>query len=258
MEETQFTSNQNTGVQKTQSLAIPISIILGFGLIAAAIFFSGKGAGAPVVMPNIGDTPSPTEQGSPEAINPVTEDDHIRGNPNAQLVLVEYSDYDCPFCKNFHETMNQVMEEYGEDGRVAWVYRHFPLEQLHPNAPRIAQSAECVAKLGGNDAFWSFSDLIFGERETNAQTNPVLIPDFAVASGVELDAFNSCLESGETKGEVEEDFTNAIAIGGRGTPHTIVMVGGQQAPINGAQPFEVVKTMIDNLLAQLDGGSVAQ
>jgi protein-disulfide isomerase len=253
MEENNETSY--TPEQKSQSLAIPIAILFGFGLIAAAIFFSGKSTEAPVVIP---DLQAEQQQGSLDAINPVSENDHIRGNPNAPIVLVEYSDYDCPFCKNFHETMEQIMEEYGEDGRVAWVYRHFPLEQLHPNAPRIAQSAECVAKLGGNDAFWEFSDLIFGERETNAQTNPVLIPGFAEASGVELGAFNACLESGETKGEVEEDFTNAIAIGGRGTPHTIVMVGDQLAPINGAQPYEVVKQMIDNLITQLDGGSVTQ
>lgn len=237
---------------KTKSLAIPAAIILGFGLIAAAIFFSGKGGGTDVTIPGPNDSQD-TQQNATGSINPITEEDHIRGNPNAQIVLVEYSDYDCPYCKNFHETMNRIIDEYGESGRVAWVYRHFPLEQLHPNAPRLAQAAECVAMLGGNDAFWTFSDLVFGERETNAQTNPILVPDFAETAGVDIDQFNACLENEETQAEVEEDFNNAIAIGGRGTPHTILIVGDQQGVINGAQPYEVVKQIIDNLIAQLDG-----
>lgn len=241
---------------RSQSYAIPIAIIIGFGLIAAAIFFSGSTENTPLAGTQETDTTQEEPQGSPEAINPVTEDDHIRGNPNAPIVIVEYSDYDCPFCKNFHETMQQVMAEYGESGQVAWVYRHFPLEQLHPNAPRIAQAAECVADLGGNEAFWTFSDLVFGERETNAQTNPVEIPTYAETAGVDRDEFTACMDSGETRGAVEEDFNNAIAIGGRGTPHSIILVGDQQGVINGAQPYGTVKGIIDNLLQQIEGGTI--
>lgn len=241
---------------KSQSFAIPIAIIVGFGLIAAAIFFSGKTGNAPLAGTDNsgGNEQQEQQQGSAENINPVTEDDHIRGNPNAPIVIVEYSDFDCPFCKNFHETMKRVMEEYGADGQVAWVYRHFPLEQLHPNAPQIAQASECVANLGGNEAFWTFSDLVFSERSTNAQTDMVQIPDYVITAGVDLEEFNSCMDSGETREDVEEDFNNAVAVGGRGTPHSIVLVGDQQGVINGAQPYETVKGIIDNLQAQLEGG----
>lgn len=242
---------------KSNSLAVPIAIIVGFGMIAAAIYFGGSGGGTAVNIPEntADDTAAQQEpQGSPEAINPVTEDDHIRGNPNAQIMLVEYSDYDCPFCKNFHETMNRIMAEYGADGRIGWVYRHFPLEQLHPNAPRIAQASECVADLGGNEAFWTFSDLVFEERETNAQTNPLMIPNFVEAAGVNVADFDACMESGETTADVEEDYNNAIAIGGRGTPYTVMIVGDQQGVINGAQPYDVVKRMIDDVIGQLDSG----
>lgn len=242
---------------KSKSFAIPVAIIVGFALIAAAIFFSGssKGGGAEVTVPNADDVAEDAiAQPSPENINPVTEDDHIRGNPNAQIMLVEYSDFDCPFCKNFYETMGKIMDEYGADGRVAWVHRSFPLEQLHPNAPAIAQGAECVAKLGGNDAFWTFSDLVYGERGTNEQTDPLKIPDFVAQAGVDVDSFNACMESGETKGAVEEDFNNAVSIGARGTPYTVVMVGDQKGVINGAQPYEVVKGIVDDLIAQLDSG----
>lgn len=242
-------AQQNT----SQSLAVPIAIIAGFGLIAAAIFFSGKDSGTPVAVP-IDDAAQEQESSlSLNQINPITGDDHIRGNPNAQIMFVEYSDYDCPFCKVFHETMDTIMDEYGADGRVAWTYRHLPFQQLHPSAPMIAQASECVAKLGGNEAFWTFSDFIFMERERNAQTNLILLPDFVKNSGVDIDDYNACMESGETVAAVEEDYNDAIEMGVRGTPFTVVMVGGQQLPINGAQPYEVVKQIIDEILTQIEG-----
>jgi protein-disulfide isomerase len=97
------------------------------------------------------------------AINPVNEDDHILGQLDAEVVLVEYSDFLCPYCSDFHDTMNQIVDTY-EDSRVAWVYRHFPIPQLHPQAPRYARASECVADLEGNEAFWSFTDHVFANQ----------------------------------------------------------------------------------------------
>lgn len=242
--------------RNTQSIAIPVAIVIGFGLIALAIYFSGSGR-SPIVGNLTGGSDTETTQlGEPDItkIDPVTEDDHIRGNPNAPIVFVEYSDYDCPFCKNFHETMQQIMSEYGDNGQVAWVYRHFPLEQLHPSAPKLAEAAECVADLGGNEAFWTFSDLVFGERGTNEATDMSRLDEFATTAGVDAVAFTSCLESGEMEAAVTADYNDAIEIGGRGTPHTIVLVGDQQGVINGAQPYATVKQIVDNLLAQVEGG----
>lgn len=85
--------------------------------------------------------------------------DNVRGNKNASVVLVEYSDYECPFCYRFHPSMTQVMDEYGD--KVAWVYRHFPLVSIHPSAMPSAVAAACVSELEGNDAFWKFSDKLF-------------------------------------------------------------------------------------------------
>ena len=240
--------------QPKQSLAIPAAILIGFGMIAAAIYFSGQQNGPTAVAP----TPTPNQEPAADldAINPITEDDHIRGNPNARIMFVEYSDFDCPFCKNFHETMNQIMEEYGMSGEVGWVYRHFPLEQLHPNAPRVALASECVAELGGNDAFWTFADLVFGERGLNEPTNLDRLEEFAVTSGVGATEFNACLSDERHRDAVSEDFNNAIAIGGRGTPHTILLVGDQKDVINGAQPYGVVRQIVENLLTQLEGGSI--
>lgn len=254
-ENTQTQTETAPVATKKQSVAIPVAIFLGFGLIAAAIFFSGTKA------PTVNVSDSLTQEASPQEtttgpIRPVDETDHIRGNPNAPIMIVEYSDFDCPFCKNYHETMNRIMDNYGTTGQVAWVYRQFPLEQLHPSAPRIAAASECVAKLAGNDAFWKFADLIFGERGTNEPTNMTRLTEFAVSAGADGPAFDACLESGETKTEVEEDFNDGIKAGAKGTPHSIVTVGGQQGVINGAQPYEVVNKIIENLLTQVEGNAV--
>jgi protein-disulfide isomerase len=88
-----------------------------------------------------------------------TDEDHARGAANAPVTIIEYSDLDCPFCQRLHPTLLTIMQEY--EGEVAWVYRHLPLEQLHPNAPLLAEASECVAELGGNEAFWKFVDGYF-------------------------------------------------------------------------------------------------
>lgn len=232
----------------TPSIAVPVAIVIGFGMIAVAIFFSG-GNTTPTAAPNV-----PTAETTQETtVRPVDETDFIRGNPNAPILVIEYSDYDCPFCKQFHDTMKRIMEEYGVTGKVGWVYRQFPLEQLHPNAPRISEAAYCVGDLGGGDAYWKFSDLIFSERDINAPTNMTRLPEFAATAGVDKEKFNECLASGKFTERVQTSIAEGVAAGAQGTPYSIVTVGGQQAVINGAQPYAVVKQIIDNLIAQLEG-----
>lgn len=237
-------------LKSKNSLGVPIAIVIAALLIAGAIVFSSLQK----------NTPQPTktdptkEQQTPEAeVAPVTEKDHIQGNPNAPILIVEYSDFDCPFCKNFHETMRKIIAEYGSSGKVAWVYRHFPLQQLHPNAPKIAEASECVTELGGNDAFWKFSDFVFGERETNAQTNILSLPTFAEKAGVDKTAFSACLDSGKYTQKIQDATNEALKTGARGTPYSFIIAGGQQGVINGAQPIANVKQMIDTVLTQMEG-----
>ncbi len=231
------------------SIGIPVAIVIGFALIAAAIFFSGDKTAAPAPTPAAGGEEAKAE------VAPVTEADFIRGNPNAPIMVVEYSDYDCPFCKNFHETMQLIMDEYGVTGKVGWVYRQFPIAQLHPNAPRISEAAFCVGELGGDEAFWKFSDLVFGERDVNEPTNMTRLPEFAESAGVKRADFNTCLNSGKHKETVEAALREGVTAGAQGTPHSIILVGDQQAVINGAQPYPVVKQIIDRLISRLEGST---
>lgn len=237
---------------QTSSFAIPAAIVLGFGLIAAAIFFSGNSIAEPKQNIVAGDKTAPTNT-TPTVVRPVDDTDYVRGNPNAPIMVIEYSDYDCPFCKSFQDTMNRVMEEHGVTGKVGWVYRQFPLAQLHPNAPRLSEAAYCAGELGGSSAFWKFSDSIFNERETNEPTNMSKLPEFAEAAGLNRAAFTSCLESGKYTNAVADSIAEGVAAGAQGTPYSIVVVGDQQAVINGAQPYAVVKQIIDNLVNQIEG-----
>jgi|AntRauTorcE11897_2_1112592.scaffolds.fasta_scaffold11401_2 protein-disulfide isomerase len=235
--------------QQESSAAIPLAIVIGFAMIAIAIFFtSGKNEAEPVA-----NAPADTSAAPANTIRAVSEDDYILGNPNAPIVMIEYSDYDCPFCKQFHTTMHQILDEYGVTGRLAWVYRQFPLVDLHPNATSLSEAALCVGDIGGNSAFWTFSDIIFESREGSEFTNITKLPEFAVAAGVDKALFNDCVASDRMLDALKADMADGLAAGAQGTPYTVIKVGNQQAVINGAQPYSVVKGTVENLFEQLDG-----
>ena len=229
---------------------IPIAIIVGFALIALAIFFTGGKKSEVKPMASNSTTTTPQAAGTPR---PVDNTDYVRGNPNAPILMIEYSDYDCPFCKKYHAVLTQIMNEYGVGGKVAWVYRQFPIHELHPNAPKISEAALCVGSLAGNDAFWKFTDLVFEERAIDEQTNMVKLPDYAEQVGVKKSDFLSCYDSNKMADAVKASTKEAFDIGARGTPYTVLVVGNQQAVINGGQSYDTVKGIIKNLIDQLDG-----
>jgi len=177
----------------------------------------------------------------------VTSDDFIRGNANAKVALVEYSDFECPFCQRFHPTMLQVMEEYGD--KVAWVYRHYPLP-FHPNAQKSAEASECIAEQGGDEAFWKFTDAIFAKNEElGGQLNEAAIKTSAEAAGVNMTTYQECLDSGKMADAVNGDMTSGSNAGISGTPGTYIVVDGEPKElIPGALPYEQVKVMIDQYL----------
>ncbi|MEN9920517.1 MAG: hypothetical protein RL538_410 [Candidatus Parcubacteria bacterium] len=230
--------------------AIPIAIVFGFAFIALAIFFTGGGDRSNNLTAEDLASTTPDMTGIPRQVD---SSDYIKGNPNAPILIVEYSDYDCPYCKQYHTTLKQIMDEYGVNGRVGWVYRQFPIGKLHPNSPKVSEAALCVGSLGGNEAFWKFSDMVFENREFDEQTNPVKLPEYATEAGVDIGAYNACVSSGKMASEVEKSVEDAFNIGARGTPYTVIMVGSEQAVVNGAQSYETVKSILDNLIQQLDG-----
>ena len=170
---------------------------------------------------------------------------------DALVKIVEYSDLECPFCKQFHGTIKQIMDEYGKDGKVAWVYRHFPLDQLHSKARNEAVATECANELGGNDKFWAYTDRLFEITPANNGLDPAELPKIAQYVGLNVDKFNTCLTSGKYTKHIQGDVDNATATGGNGTPWSIVVAkNGKKFPLNGAQPYASVKQLIDIALQE--------
>ncbi len=200
--------------------------------------------------PPVGDTAlaptgPPTQKANkkPE----ITSGDYIRGSKNAQLTLVEYSDLECPFCKRFHPTMQQVMKEYGD--KVRWVYRHYPLS-FHVNAQKEAEATECAGKLGGNNAFWKYVDTILERTTSNGSGFALdkLIP-LAKELGLNEAKFQACLDSGEFTQKIKDQIATGTEEGVTGTPGTIIIDSkGQTQLIPGAVPFEQVKPLIESAL----------
>ena len=235
-------------MEKQNNLTIPVAIIVAGVLIAGAVFFTNNGKSN---VPAANDTAKDTPQETGIVLAPITENDHLLGNPNADIVIVEYSDTECPYCKTFHATMNQVMAEYGKEGRVAWVYRHFPLDSIHPKADKEAEATECAAELGGNNAFWAYINKVFEVTPSNNGLDLAILPDIATEIGLDKTQFEECLASGRHAAKVEAFYQSGIAAGVRGTPLSIIVTtkDGQKYPLSGAQPYQAVKQIIDAGLA---------
>lgn len=228
---------------KQNNFLIPAAIVIGGVFIAGAVYFGlsagDKTAGGP------GTQGAEQPSGDLERMKPVTSEDHIRGNQNARVVIVEYSDFECPFCKRFHETMKQAVSEYGDE--IAWVYRHHPIDQLHSKARAEAVASECANELGGQSAFWKFTDRFFDLTPSNNQTDiDTMLPRIAREIGLDPAAFARCQKSGTYDAHIEEDVQNAAATGGAGTPWSIVVAkSGKKYPLSGAQPYEAVQQLIE-------------
>lgn len=183
-----------------------------------------------------------------DAVSPVTEDDHVRGNIDAPITIIEYSDLECPFCKRFHSTLQQVVEAYGND--VSWVYRHFPLVGLHQKAHIEAVASECAASLGGNDAFWGFVDQFFTLSPSNDGTDlDSVFPLIVENIGISETAFEECVADERFAEQVDADTSEATASGGQGTPWNVV-IGPDDTMygVSGAWSFEQMSALIDTLL----------
>jgi protein-disulfide isomerase len=232
---------------------VPLSVVVAGVFIGGGLYFGGGTAqNVPTQVVAEGGQPAAAQPSdTTSAVNPVTADDHIKGSLDAPIKIVEYSDFDCPFCSRFHVVMNAVTEKYSGD-EVAWVYRHFPLEQLHPLAPAVSAASECIAELGGNDAFWTFTDAYYETRGAqDATPHAELIPRLALEAGVNQAAFTECFDSGRMASAVQEDLDNAVETGGRGTPWSILIgPSGKTYPINGALPQSAVEQLIEVALQE--------
>lgn len=237
------------GAPRTEgsNLSLVFSVIAGAFIVGAAIIYS-RGAGFPAGNKPLAQVGGQNEQTGMEYIAPLSADDYMRGGADAEITLVEFSDSECPFCKQFHGTLNQIVAEYG--GRVAWVYRHFPLEGLHPKAPREAEAIECAGELGGNEGFWRYLDRLFEITPANNGLDLAELPRIAEFIGLDSARFETCLSSGKYAARVADNARDARKSGGTGTPYTVILdkSGKPVDVLEGALPYYSVKIAIEEIL----------
>ena len=183
----------------------------------------------------------PAQQAPPIDMNSLIENDEVKGNPNAPVTIVEWSDYECPYCAKFYsQTLEQIDEKYIQTGKVKFVYRDFPLG-FHTNAQKAAEAAECAGEQG---KYFEMHDKLFEEGVDGGVSS---FKQFAADLNLNTNKFNECLDSGEMASEVSKDMSDGSAIGIKGTPGFVI--NGQL--VSGAQPFSVFQQVIE---AELAGG----
>lgn len=173
-------------------------------------------------------------------IPPVTEKDFIKGDINAEVVLIEYSDFSCGFCARYHPTMKRVVEDY--KGKVAWVYRHLPI--FNKNA---AVSSTCVGNILGDEAFFKYADKLF---ENQQNLNAEIFKKEALALGISENQYDTCINDKSVEDQINRDFSVARNLAGFNSTPTSVLVtkDGQRYTFSGALPYEEVVAQIDFIL----------
>jgi protein-disulfide isomerase len=232
--------------------------------IVAAVFTSVAMIAIAVVIilhsTKTGESPSATDTGQQPKIAPSNiaadiatvrpgDTNYIRGDINtAEVVVIEYSDSDCPFCVSFHPTLQQIVADY--KGKVAWVYRFFPLEQLHPNAFNEALALECAGQLGGATAFNSYLDGVINVTLNPNPKSNELLTTLATQQGINAAKFKACIANPATETAVRASIDEAEKIGAQGTPFSIIInkSTGKQVTVPGAFSITDVEKAIDSLL----------
>lgn len=226
-----------------------IVVALATVVIALGLFFSGyfvrglvdqRTAAVPVSDETLERLPNPVGQLVVDGVS--VDDDPAWGPEQAAVTIIEFSDYQCPFCGRFFEqTYSTLKDVYGE--QVRYVFRDFPLTTIHPGAKESAEAAQCAFE---QDRFWDYHDLLFENQQ--AQDKDSLI-GYAADLGLEADAFAACLDSGKYANEVQADVDAGLSYGVAGTP--TFFVNGRK--VVGAQPFGMFQQIIEEELSNSVG-----
>ncbi len=234
--------------EKSNKIIVPAAILIAGLIIGGAIYYDKKAPNDSTA--NSGQNQPAAPAASPlDNLNPVSEKDHVLGDPNAPVSIITFTDLECPFCKRFHVTMNQIMDEYGKAGKVRWIFRQLPLEQLHSKAKNEAIASECAGDLGGNDAFWKYVDRVFEITPSNNGLDPLELPKIAEYVGLNKTKFNACLTSGKFDKLISDSIENGMKSGALGTPYAVILgPNGKKTAIPGALPLADVKAAIDEIL----------
>lgn len=227
---------------RNQNYLIPISIIISAIIISGAVVFINinkkvDSATSGAVVDTVTDKNLPSVLDAPLNDKPIdikiAKDDNIKGNFNAPITIVDFSDYQCPYCSRFHDGMNKISEEYPDE--VRWVYKHFPLDSIHPYARKAAEASECAAE---QEKFWEYSDALFTKQ---SEIDDTLFGNIAKNLDLNVEKFDQCLKSEKYASKVEKDYQDGLKAGVTGTPGSFL----NGIPLGGALPYESLKSLIE-------------
>lgn len=238
-----YQEGQNFGIQGTPNFVINGHWVQGllspaeFSRIIDALVLEAESGKLPTDVVTVTPSPTPDTTFNSDA-------EHIFGDPAAPITIVEYSDYQCPFClRHFQETMPKLKEQYIDTGKVKYVFMDFPIDSLHPQAREASEAAECA---GAQDTYWEMHDKLFGEQASwNGNTNAAdVFKQFAADLELDAEEFAACLDSDQFADEIAADQQDGADAGVTGTP--AFFINGRF--VSGAQPIEVFQQLIDQLL----------
>jgi len=209
--------------------------IVGVAALCSCVLGIGCGGGSQATQ-----TTTPNQ---PPGTVTVATGSHVLGDATSKVTIIEFSDIQCPYCKSFHtDTEPQIVQTYVSTGKARFAFRHFPLSTIHQNAEIAAEAAECAAKLGGNDTFWNYLDMLFTNGQGNGTgLDAASLKQYAADLHLDSASFNTCLDNHETAAIVSKDSADGRAAGVSGTP--TFFINGKI--LVGAQTFSTFKALID-------------
>lgn len=250
--------NQNTPKQAqplNKNLAMICgTIIVACLIIAGTILYTNSKSNNNVVVNGNNQNQQPQQPTGPVKVS--VDNDAVLGDKNAPVTMIEFSDYECPFCKrHFTDVYPQIKKDYIDTGKAKLVYRDFIAVPTHnPLATSEAMAAECSREQGGDSVYFRYHDEIFKRTTSNGNGLAVTeLPKIATSLGLNAAAFQQCLDSNKYKTEVEKDIADASKVGVNGTPSFFVGKSSQNGTIDGtiivgAQPYSAFKVIIDEML----------
>jgi protein-disulfide isomerase len=218
--------------------------IFALGMFTHSRFFNegGKGQPAAVVQPTAGAQPT---AGPTAVVGPVdvsVDDDPAQGPADAPVTIIEFADFQCPYCGTFNtQTLPQILSNYGD--RVRFVYRDFPLTSLHQYALKAAEASECADDQG---AYWKYHDLLF---KNQSALDDASLKGYAASLALDTAAFDQCLDSDAQMAEISKDYQDGVAAGVQGTP--AFFINGM--PLTGARPYSDFQAAIEAALNEAGG-----
>jgi len=236
-------SSGTRGLMTLMAVLIGVTLLLGVVNLFAIYSLHGKIEGttgaavAPLVIPE----PTPT---APEPLAPPTpvdvsaDDDAVKGDEDAPVEIIEFSDFECPFCSRFYvQTYPMIKENYIDTGKVKFIHRDFPLG-FHANAQKASEAAECAKD---QDLYWEMYEALYTATDLTLPS----LKQMAADAGVDTETFDTCLDSGEKAAEIAKDMSDGQAAGVSGTPSFFI----NGVKLVGAQPFSAFQQIIDAELA---------